>query len=208
MALATAIRSGRTPAGAGPADRAACAVRWARATARARRHLVGRGPGRGALRRAARRAEAAPSLRTATELPHPACHDYTGCVKPTTAEWLQIAADDLDAAQAMLDSGRYLYAAFEAQQCAEKTLKAVIQEGARVPPGIHDLEALAAQAALPDADLIKRLHALSGCYVATRYPEDRRRLAQRTDQTAAGSLVDTAREVLAWARRHPTSTPS
>ena len=69
-------------------------------------------------------------------------------MKPTTREWLEIAAEDLDTAQAMCDGGRYLYAGFEAQQSVETALKAVIQESVRVPPKIHDPEALAERASL------------------------------------------------------------
>ncbi len=38
---------------------------------------------------------------------------YNRSMKPITREWLGIAAEDLDAGQAMLDSGRYLYAAMK-----------------------------------------------------------------------------------------------
>ena len=68
----------------------------------------------------------------------------------------------------MCDGGRYLYAGFEAQQSAEKALKAVIQETVRVPPKIHDLETLAEKAGLDDAPLAARLKVLSAYYVAAR----------------------------------------
>ncbi len=44
-------------------------------------------------------------------------------MRPTTREWLEIAAEDLDTAQAMCDSGRYLYAGFEARQSADRRSK-------------------------------------------------------------------------------------
>ncbi len=125
-------------------------------------------------------------------------------MKPTTREWLEIAAEDLDTAQAMLDGGRYLYAGFEAQQSAEKALKAVIQEAVRVPPKIHNLVTLAGRAGLADKALLGRLATLSPYYVATRYPEDRKTLGQRTTADVAKSLIETAREVLAWARQQLT----
>lgn len=72
--------------------------------------------------------------------------------------------EDLDAARAMCDGGRYLYAGFEAQQSAEKALKAVLQETLRMPPKIHDLETLAEHAGLVDASLNERLRVLSAYY--------------------------------------------
>jgi HEPN domain-containing protein len=129
-------------------------------------------------------------------------------VKATTAEWLEIAAEDLDAAEAMLRSGRYLYAGFEAQQAAEKALKAVLQEAVRVPPKIHNLVTLAREADLVVEELVDRLATLSAYYIATRYPEVRKELSQRTTVEVAQSLLDTAREVLAWAKYILTSNES
>ena len=65
-----------------------------------------------------------------------------------TEKWLNIAASDLDTGQAMLAGGRYLWAGFMAQQCAEKALKAVIEENQGRPPKAHSLEALAKKAGL------------------------------------------------------------
>ncbi len=129
-------------------------------------------------------------------------------MKATTAEWLEIAAEDLDAAEAMLRSGRYLYAGFEAQQAAEKALKAVLQEAVRVPPKIHNLVTLAREADLVVEELVDRLATLSAYYIATRYPEVRKELSRRTTVEVAQSLLDTAREVLAWAKYILTSNES
>jgi HEPN domain-containing protein len=52
------------------------------------------------------------------------------------------------------------------------------------------------------------LAALSPYYVATRYPEDRKLLGQRTTAEVAKSLIETAKEVLAWARQRLTSEDS
>lgn len=129
-------------------------------------------------------------------------------MKPTTREWLEIAAEDLDTAQAMCDGGRYLYAGFEAQQSAEKALKAVVQEAVRVPPKIHNLVTLAGRAGLSEPAMLERLAVMSPYYVATRYPEDRKILSRRTTEEVGKSLVQTAREVLAWAIERLTSQGS
>ncbi len=129
-------------------------------------------------------------------------------MKPTTVEWLEIAQEDLDAAEAMFRGGRYLYAGFESQQSAEKALKAVIQETTRVPPKIHNLVTLASEAGLERQDLIERLATLSAYYIATRYPEVRKELGQRTTLDVAEGLLTTAQEVIAWAKQQLTSSAS
>lgn len=129
-------------------------------------------------------------------------------MKPTTREWMDIAEEDLDAARAMRDTGRYLYAAFQAQQCAEKALKAVLQEKLAAPPKVHDLETLAEKAGLVESDLSRRLRILSAYYIATRYPEDRARLRDVTDREKAVNLIGIAEEVLAWATGQLNSTRS
>lgn len=56
-------------------------------------------------------------------------------MKPLTAEWIQKAEDDFIVAQKMLRARKYpVYDAvcFHAQQCAEKYLKAFIQEHGRI----------------------------------------------------------------------------
>lgn len=121
---------------------------------------------------------------------------------------LEIPAEDLNTAQAMCDGGRYLYAGLQAQQSAEKALKAVIQEAVRVPPKIHDLDALAERAGLDDTEIKTRLKVLSAYYIATRYPQERAALRGVTDGTKATELIGTAREVPAWATRRLTSTAS
>ncbi|MBT9258269.1 MAG: HEPN domain-containing protein [Clostridiales bacterium] len=78
-------------------------------------------------------------------------------LKPTTRDWLEIAADEVDVAQAMCDAGRYLYAAFMTQQSAEKALNVVIQESVDFPLKIHDLEILAERPGLTDPALTARL---------------------------------------------------
>lgn len=77
-------------------------------------------------------------------------------MKPTTNEWLEIAAEDLDTAEAMYEGGRYLYACFEAQQATEKALKAVLQEAVKVPPKVHNLITLANEAGLNNKDMVSR----------------------------------------------------
>lgn len=129
-------------------------------------------------------------------------------MRDTTQQWLTIAEADLDAAASMLRTKRLLYAVFQAQQCAEKSLKAVIQERGAVPPRIHDLEALAALAGVPTGMFMPGLNLLSGYYIASRYPRDWDRLSKTTTTVVSHELVALAKEVLAWARETTTSINS
>jgi HEPN domain-containing protein len=126
-------------------------------------------------------------------------------MKAATRQWLAIAEDDLDAAVGMLETGRFLYAVFEAQQAAEKALKAMIQEEGKVPPRIHDLEALAARVGVSGEDWVAKLGRLSSYYVATRYPRERDKLKQATTRAIAEELLDAARWCCEWAKGRLTS---
>ena len=130
-------------------------------------------------------------------------------MKDTTSLGLRIAEGDLDAAGAMLHTGRHLYAAFQAHQSCEESLKAWFRNAAPCrPPFIHDLEALAVRAGLDEPSLARRLARLSGYYIASRNPKDWDRLRAATTEAIASALVQTAREVLAWSRQQTTSTGS
>ncbi|RKY35434.1 MAG: hypothetical protein DRP78_05455 [Candidatus Omnitrophota bacterium] len=55
-------------------------------------------------------------------------------------EWLKISLYDLETAEAMLKTKRYLYVAFMCQQALEKILKALyVQIEAKLPPRTHNL---------------------------------------------------------------------
>ena len=63
-------------------------------------------------------------------------------MKPLTAEWVQKAEDDFIVAQKMFRARKqpvYDAVCFHAQQCAEKYLKAYLQEDGRDIPKIHKL---------------------------------------------------------------------
>ena len=56
-------------------------------------------------------------------------------------EWLSQSEYDLDTAQAMLDSGRYIYAVFMCHLAVEKALKAlVVKRTENAPPRTHNLK--------------------------------------------------------------------
>lgn len=63
-------------------------------------------------------------------------------MKPETQEWIAKAEDDLAGAQALYERGLYDLVCFHAQQCAEKYLKAFLEEQGISIPKTHKLTEL------------------------------------------------------------------
>ncbi len=94
--------------------------------------------------------------------------------------WLEFAADDLKMAQLALGEELYNQVCFHADQCVEKTLKAIYIHQGKPYPRTHKLADLLSH--LPKKEL-KGLHEqiadLDRFYIPTRYPD-----------ALPGSLVD------------------
>lgn len=54
-------------------------------------------------------------------------------MKQETHNWLQLAEEDLKVAKILLREGIYNHVCFHSQQCAEKSLKALIEEKSKIP---------------------------------------------------------------------------
>ena len=97
-------------------------------------------------------------------------------MKPITHEWIKKAEGDFSTAQrevAVSDSPNYDAVCFHCQQCAEKYLKARMQEAGVAFPKIHDLTVLL-DLALPTEPtwehLREGLDSLTAFAVEYRYP--------------------------------------
>lgn len=96
-------------------------------------------------------------------------------MKMGTAEWLEFAKRDLEAARILLDSS-YLanVVLFHSQQCIEKCLKAYLEENAVKIPKIHNVVKLYAM--IPEYDRVSldiredELDKVDLVYIDTRYP--------------------------------------
>ena len=93
------------------------------------------------------------------------------------AGWVQKAEHDLKNATLVLRAGRACpadTAAFHAQQCTEKYLKALLTFRAERVPRIHDVEQLLALTGLADAAgvSLEQQRLLTGYATITRYPGD------------------------------------
>lgn len=119
-------------------------------------------------------------------------------MKKTIEEWLEISRYDLKTAEAMLETGRYLYVAFMCQQAAEKLLKALyIQHKNEIPPRTHNLLYIVDVLGLEiDQEKKACLAQLNQFYLESRYPGDRAELAKGMNQKEARDILKRTRE--AW----------
>lgn len=112
--------------------------------------------------------------------------------------WLNLARYDLDTAEAMLKTGRYLYVLFTCQQAVEKTLKGlIIQRTGQFPPRIHDLLKLANLASIQLSDEQAQFFSkLSFYYLETRYQEQITNLASEVKKKTAEFYLKKTKEYL------------
>ena len=95
-------------------------------------------------------------------------------MKKITEHWLNVAFDDLLAAKQLLTvEGLTNLVAFHAQQCIEKSMKALLEEKALPNVKTHDLLRLyrLLQPEITMADTATLIY-LNGLYTDSRYPGD------------------------------------
>ncbi|MGB5158898.1 HEPN domain-containing protein [Desulfobacterium sp. N47] len=114
--------------------------------------------------------------------------------------WSEQAHYDLKTAQAMMESGRYLYVLFCCQQSVEKMLKALIaQRTQEFPPRLHNLIRLADAAGIKlEEDMADFLRELSAYYIQTRYPEEIADLSSQVKDRAAQEILTKTEGVILW----------
>ncbi len=118
-----------------------------------------------------------------------------------TKNWLERVDYDLQTADAMLNTGRYIYAVFMCQQAIEKAMKAFINNtGDEVLP-IHNLRRLAENSGLitelNEEQLIK-LDYLSQYYINARYKEDIAELSRGITKEFSADIIIFAKEMIKW----------
>jgi len=120
----------------------------------------------------------------------------------TLNNWISLAEYDLKTSKAMLDSGRYLYVAFTAQQSIEKLLKAYyLKTKNETPPYIHNLLRLIDYSQLESelqAEQIDFLTELNLYYIEARYTEDISELSKSTNKEKANYIFNKTTEFFEW----------
>jgi HEPN domain-containing protein len=94
-------------------------------------------------------------------------------LKPLPHRWLRQAEGDLQAARDSLQTAHHEWACFQAQQSAEKALKALLYQQGRTSIITHSVADLVLEASKSFADLARlesEARLLDTFYLSTRYP--------------------------------------
>ena len=116
--------------------------------------------------------------------------------------WLDIADYDLDTAEAMYATGRWLYVAFMCHQAIEKTLKAywcgTLPED---PPYTHSHKRLADGCGLysrMSKDQKDFINTVTNYNIEARYPEDKDELTRTLTPQACRQMIDETKQLTQW----------
>lgn len=126
-------------------------------------------------------------------------------VKKATANWLATSQYDLETAQHMFQTGRYLYVIYMCHLALEKMLKAMVAEAQEfLPPKTHNLYHLVKLIDLEIEEPFKKLFAdLNAASLPVRYPEDMQKLIAQYNQEIAKSYLEQTEACLKWLKHHP-----
>ena len=116
--------------------------------------------------------------------------------------WLDIADYDLDTAEAMYQTGRWLYVAFMCHQVIEKTLKAYwCGTQPDDPPYTHNHKRLADGCGLYEkmSDSHHRLlNRITNYNIEARYPEDKEGLSRMLTKDFCRQIINETKQLRKW----------
>ena len=118
------------------------------------------------------------------------------------AYWLDIADYDIDTAEAMYKTKRWLYVAFMCHQTIEKTLKAYwsfVRDD--MPPKTHNHMRLADECGLYEQMNEEQkafLEIITNYNIEARYPEDKAALARTLSPKVCRNLIDDTKVLQQW----------
>ena len=120
----------------------------------------------------------------------------------TIKYWIELSNYDLETANAMLKTKRFLYVGFMAHQTIEKMLKAyIVKIKNEVPSYTHNLLLLAEEAKLQNEfseiqlALLDKLMPLN---IEARYPRYKEKLLESLTQEKCESILKDTRELQKW----------
>lgn len=117
-------------------------------------------------------------------------------------EWLKQADYDIETADAMFISGRYLYSVFMCHLSIEKALKGLYHHVLNeVPPKTHNLLYLLDKIdKRPELELEKFITKLNTASIATRYPDDLTKIQNEFTEAIARDMIIKSKDVLKWVK--------
>ncbi len=124
-------------------------------------------------------------------------------MKKEVKNWLDSAQYDLETAEHMFNTGRYIYTIFMCHLTLEKMLKAKVEEiTGKIPPNTHNLRFLVKLSHLePSEEIFIFLSKLSDVSIPTRYPDDFGELRKSYDKKAAKTYLVKTKEAFEWIRK-------
>ena len=118
--------------------------------------------------------------------------------------WLEIAQYDLDTANAMFDTGRYLYVAFICQQAIEKLTKGVyVYNFNKEAKYTHNINLVLSEIeSIINLEEYSKYKAffdrLTSYYISGRYDTYKQELLKKLNQDITQALLDKTKEAFTW----------
>ena len=119
--------------------------------------------------------------------------------------WIEISANDLKAAEILLNGKQYLYVGFMCHQAIEKIFKACYQNNKQeVPPYSHKLMLIAEQAGIKgllDEKQHDFIYTVEPLNIEARYPEYKSGIAKSLTQSVCVDLLQKTKELVEWTKK-------
>ena len=121
-------------------------------------------------------------------------------MKKEVKNWADSASYDLETAEHMFNTGRYIYTIFMCHLAIEKVLKAKVEEiTGKTPPRTHNLRYLVKLSGIePSKENFEFISKLSDVSIVTRYPDDFGELQRVYDRGVAQKYLKEVKEVFQW----------
>lgn len=123
-------------------------------------------------------------------------------MKDKVMYWIEIAEYDLETAEAMLNTKRYLYVGFMCHQTVEKLLKAYyVYAKQSHAPRTHNLSLLAEDCGVYkqlDEEQKDFLDLLEPLNIEARYPTDKERIMKSLNNERCQSILKNTKEMAKW----------
>jgi HEPN domain-containing protein len=115
-------------------------------------------------------------------------------------EWLRQADYDMETADSMFNTGRYIYVVFMCRLSLEKALKGLhLHKLGRIAPRTHDLLGLTAGVGIRPPEKTGRfLVKLNDAHIVTRYPEELATTERAYTQSVTQEFLQQSRAALEW----------
>jgi len=115
-------------------------------------------------------------------------------------EWFKQAGYDLETAEAMFKTVRYIYTVFMCHLSLEKALKGLYtKKFHQVPPRIHNLIYFIEKIGLkPPEEIYDSIFSLNRVSIPTRYPDNLTRMLKEYNQKITKAMLKSSEEALKW----------